>query len=223
MVEVKETQREYPPLQEIVKKRPSVIVELDPPKKLDTTKFFEGVKALKATGIDAITMADNSLASPRISNSALGYLAKTKVNMRPLVHLTCRDRNIIGLQSHLMGLHTLGLNDLLAITGDPARLEISLVHPPFMMYHRLNLIQMIKQLNEGQSYSGKDLGQKTNFSQLLPHLIQMLDKLIKQLKDLRKKSNMVQIILLLSLYIQKKRSEASMRKQNILIPLFILD
>ena len=46
---------------------------------------------------------------------------KQKIGLRPLIHITCRDRNIIGLQSHLMGLHTLGLNDLLAITGDPAK------------------------------------------------------------------------------------------------------
>ena len=57
--------RDLPPLHEIVKERPSVIVELDPPKKLDTTKFFKGAKALKEQGIDAITLADNSLASAR--------------------------------------------------------------------------------------------------------------------------------------------------------------
>ena len=59
-----------------MKERPSVIVELDPPRKLDTTKFFEGAKALKEAGIDAITLADNSLASVRISNESLGYLVK---------------------------------------------------------------------------------------------------------------------------------------------------
>lgn len=56
--------RELPPLQDIVRERPSVIVELDPPRKLDTSRFFEGAKALKEAGIDSITLADNSLASP---------------------------------------------------------------------------------------------------------------------------------------------------------------
>ncbi|WP_342042540.1 bifunctional homocysteine S-methyltransferase/methylenetetrahydrofolate reductase [Bacillus sp. OTU2372] len=156
--------REYTPLQEIVKERPSVIVELDPPRKLDTTKFFEGAKALKEAGIDSITLADNSLATVRISNESLGYLLKSELGMRPLIHLACRDRNIIGLQSHLMGLHTLGMNDILAITGDPARVGDFPGASSVYDVSSFELIQMIKQMNEGLSYSGKDLGQKTAFS-----------------------------------------------------------
>ena len=156
--------REYTPLQEIVKERPSVIVELDPPRKLVTTKFFEGAKALKEAGIDSITLADNSLATVRISNESLGYLLKSELGMRPLIHLACRDRNIIGLQSHLMGLHTLGMNDILAITGDPARVGDFPGASSVYDVSSFELIQMIKQMNEGLSYSGKDLGQKTAFS-----------------------------------------------------------
>jgi len=157
-------EREFTPLQEIVKERPSVIVELDPPRKLDTTKFFEGAKALKEAGIDSITLADNSLATVRISNESLGYLVKEKLGMRPLIHIACRDRNIIGLQSHLMGLHTLGMSDVLAITGDPARVGDFPGASSVYDVSSFELIQMIKQLNEGLSFSGKDLGQKTAFS-----------------------------------------------------------
>jgi len=163
-VEITAAKREYAPLQEIVKERPSVIVELDPPRKLDTTKFFEGAKALKEAGIDSITLADNSLATVRISNESLGYLVKEELGLRPLIHIACRDRNIIGLQSHLMGLHTLGLNDVLAITGDPARVGDFPGASSVYDVSSFELIQMIKQLNEGLSFSGKDLGQKTAFS-----------------------------------------------------------
>ncbi|NMD69954.1 bifunctional homocysteine S-methyltransferase/methylenetetrahydrofolate reductase [Bacillus sp. DNRA2] len=164
VVKVVETKRDIPPLHEIVKERPSILVELDPPRKLDTTKFFEGAKALKEIGIDAVTLADNSLASPRISNSAIGHLVKTQLGLRPLIHITCRDRNIIGLQSHLMGLATLGLNDVLAITGDPARVGDFPGASSVYDVSSFELISMIKQLNEGLSVSGKDLGQKTSFS-----------------------------------------------------------
>ncbi|MEQ2525398.1 bifunctional homocysteine S-methyltransferase/methylenetetrahydrofolate reductase [Robertmurraya yapensis] len=156
--------RNNTPLQTIASERPSVIVELDPPRKLNTTRFFEGAKALKEAGIDAITLADNSLASPRIENSALAYLTKTQVGLRPLVHITCRDRNMIGLQSHLMGLHTLGLNDVLAVTGDPARVGDFPGASSVYDVSSFELIQMIKQFNEGLSISGKDLGQKGDFS-----------------------------------------------------------
>jgi len=177
-------EREYLPLQTIVKERPSVIVELDPPKKLDTTKYFKGVKALKEKGIDAITMADNSLASPRISNSALGHLVKQQTGVRPLIHITCRDRNVIGLQSHLMGLHTLGLHDLLAITGDPARVGDFPGASSVYDVSSFELIQMIKQFNEGLSFSGKDLGQKTSFSVAAafnPN-VRQLDKAVQRLE-----------------------------------------
>ncbi|WP_226641727.1 bifunctional homocysteine S-methyltransferase/methylenetetrahydrofolate reductase [Mesobacillus subterraneus] len=156
--------RPVAPLHQVVQERPSVIVELDSPRKLDTTRFFEGARALKDTGIDALTLADNSLASPRISNAAIGQLVKEKVGLRPLVHLTCRDRNIIGLQSHLMGLHTLGLHDVLAVTGDPARVGDFPGASSVFDVSSFELIEMITQFNEGLSYSGKDLGQKGVFS-----------------------------------------------------------
>jgi methionine synthase / methylenetetrahydrofolate reductase(NADPH) len=179
-----ESRPEYPPLSDIVKERPSVLVELDPPRKLDTTKFFEGAKALKEAGIDALTLADNSLASARISNESLGYLVKKEYNVRPLIHIACRDRNIIGLQSHLMGLHTLGMHDVLAITGDPARVGDFPGASSVYDMSSFELIEMIKQLNEGKSISGKDLGQKTSFNVAAafnPN-VRSLEKAVKRLE-----------------------------------------
>src|SRR5699024_11248134 len=109
-------------LPELAKERHTVIVELDAPKHLDMTDYIKGANALKEVGIDAITLADNSLASPRISNVAVATILKEQLGINPLVHLTCRDRNLIGLQSHLLGLHTLGLEEILAITGDPTKI-----------------------------------------------------------------------------------------------------
>ena len=79
---------------ETVKKRHSIIVELDAPKHLNTSKFFEGAQALKDAGVDAITLADNSLATPRICNASMASLVKQKIGVTPLVHITCRDRNL---------------------------------------------------------------------------------------------------------------------------------
>lgn len=153
-----------PPLEEIVREKRSVIVELDPPKKLGMDKFLEGAQALHDAGIDALTLADNSLASPRISNLAAGILAKEKTGARTLIHITCRDRNLIGLQSHLMGLHSLGMSDVLAITGDPSKIGDFPGATSVYDVSSFDLISLIKQFNEGVSYSGKPLGQKTNFS-----------------------------------------------------------
>ncbi|WP_342506572.1 bifunctional homocysteine S-methyltransferase/methylenetetrahydrofolate reductase [Sporosarcina sp. FSL K6-2383] len=153
-----------PTLLETVKKRHSIIVELDAPKHLNTAKFFEGAQALHDAGVDAITLADNSLASPRICNASMGSLVKQNIGATPLVHVTCRDRNLIGLQSHLMGLHTMGITELLAITGDPTKIGDFPGATSVFDVTSFELIQLIKQFNEGISWSGKSLQQKTSFT-----------------------------------------------------------
>lgn len=148
---------------EKVKTKRSIIVELDTPKHLDTKKFFEGAKALKEAGVDGLTVADNSLASPRICNKTMASLIKREIGLSSLVHITCRDRNLIGLQSHLMGLHMLGVRDILAITGDPTKIGDFPGATSVFDVTSFDLIKLIKQFNEGISFSGKSLKQKTNF------------------------------------------------------------
>lgn len=150
-------------LPELAKERHTIIVELDAPKHLDITEYIEGAKALKEVGVDAITLADNSLATPRISNVAIATILKD-LGIRPLVHLTCRDRNLIGLQSHLMGLHTLGIHEILAITGDPTKIGDFPGATSVFDVNSFKLIELIKKGNEGISFSGNSLRQKTSFS-----------------------------------------------------------
>ncbi|WP_079477252.1 bifunctional homocysteine S-methyltransferase/methylenetetrahydrofolate reductase [Halobacillus salinus] len=162
---VSERNEDEPPrLHEVVKKQRSVIVELDPPKKLNTDRFFEGAKALHEAGVDSITLADNSLASPRISNAAMGALLKQNHGIDPLIHIACRDRNLVGLQSHLMGLHTLGIQEVLAVTGDPTKIGDFPGATSVYDLSSFDLIHYIKQMNKGLSLSGKPLGASTNFS-----------------------------------------------------------
>ncbi|MBL4964421.1 bifunctional homocysteine S-methyltransferase/methylenetetrahydrofolate reductase [Bacillus halotolerans] len=177
-------ERTEPGLNEIATEKRSIIVELDPPKKLSFDKFLSAAAELKEAGIDALTLADNSLATPRISNVACGALVKQQLDMRSLVHLTCRDRNIIGLQSHLMGLDTLGLHDVLAITGDPSKIGDFPGATSVYDLTSFDLIRLIKQFNEGLSLSGKPLGKKTNFSVAAafnPN-VRHLDKAVKRLE-----------------------------------------
>ncbi|MGX9136187.1 bifunctional homocysteine S-methyltransferase/methylenetetrahydrofolate reductase [Rummeliibacillus sp. JY-2-4R] len=164
-IKIKEAAKSsYEPLHEKVKRERSIIVELDTPRHLDVDKFIEGSKALYEAGADAVTMADNSLASPRISNMAMGSILKLNHDVRPLAHITCRDRNLIGLQSHLMGLNALGIHDILAITGDPTKVGDFPGASSVYDVSSLELLQLIKNLNEGISFSGKPLRKKANFS-----------------------------------------------------------
>ncbi|WP_163528718.1 bifunctional homocysteine S-methyltransferase/methylenetetrahydrofolate reductase [Halobacillus ihumii] len=153
-----------PHLYEIAEQRPSIIVELDPPKRLSTDRYLKGAQALQEAGVDSVTLADNSLASPRICNTAVASIIKQKFDINPLVHISCRDRNLIGLQSHLMGLHTLGITQVLAITGDPTKIGDFPGATSVYDLSSFDLIHYIKQLNKGISFSGKSLGINTNFS-----------------------------------------------------------
>ena len=150
-------------LHDKVQRTRSIIVELDTPRHLETSQFIEGAKQLYQAGADVVMMADNSLASPRVSNVAMGAMIKAE-GVRPLTHITCRDRNLIGLQSHLMGLNALGIHDVLAVTGDPTKVGDFPGATSVYDVTSFELISLIKQLNEGISFSGKPLRKKANFS-----------------------------------------------------------
>jgi homocysteine S-methyltransferase len=153
-----------PTIVELVRRRTTVIVELDPPRDMDYTPVIRGAQALKEAGADAVTMADNSLAVTRISNMAIGYLVKQEVGLRPLLHISCRDRNLVGLQSHLLGLHALGIDHVLAVTGDPVKFGDQPGASNVYDVSSFELIRLIKQMNGGLGFSGKELNGRTHFT-----------------------------------------------------------
>jgi len=126
-------------------------------------KFFRGAQELVQAGCDAITLADNSLAILRVSNLAVGAMLKERFDITPLLHLSCRDRNVLGLQSELLGMAALGMRHVLPLTGDPARVGD---HPGASSVYDVNsieLISIIKKLNEGFTHAGKSLKAQTRF------------------------------------------------------------
>ncbi|MDZ7268227.1 MAG: bifunctional homocysteine S-methyltransferase/methylenetetrahydrofolate reductase [candidate division KSB1 bacterium] len=146
-----------------VKSRPAIIVELDPPRDLDCEPVLQGAHALKRAGIDALTMADSSLGITRMNNLALGALIKQQVDVPLIIHLACRDRNLIGLQSELMGLHALGLHTVLALTGDPAKFGDQPGATSVFDLNSFGLVEMIKRMNQGIAFSGRAMKQGTRF------------------------------------------------------------
>lgn len=181
-------QRHKPSILDLVKERHTIIVEFDPPKDLDTTQFLHGCNELSQAGADAITLADNSLANVRMSNMAMGAIMKSQFGLDPLLHIACRDRNLIGQQSHLMGLHAFGIDQILVITGDPSRFGDLPGASSVFDVSSFDLIRMVKQLNEGFSFSGRPLKQKAQFivgAAFNPHVrhleasIQRLEKKIE--------------------------------------------
>lgn len=148
---------------DLLKKQTVSIVELDSPKNLSMDKFLAGARALQEAGAAAITLADNSLAILRVSNLAAAIRLRQEVGVTSLLHLACRDRNLLGLQSEIMGFGTLGFRHVLALTGDPAKVGD---HPGATSVYDVNSVGLIKLLagmNRGVNAVGRNLQGHTHF------------------------------------------------------------
>lgn len=147
-----------------VKKETTIIVEIDPPKTLDIENFKKAVHTIDDCQIEAITLADNSLAKTRICNLSMASLLKDEIDTPFLLHLACRDHNLIGLQSRLLGMDVLGIDNILAVSGDPSKIGDFPGATSVYDVTSFKLIDLIKTLNKGQGYSGANLKRQTNFT-----------------------------------------------------------
>ena len=141
-----------------------ILVELDPPKHLDTGPALEAAKALSEAGVDAITVAENPLAVPRLSNVALASLIRRTTGSEVIVHLTGRDRNLVGMQATVMGLVAQDLRNVLAVTGDPPTSGSEERVTGVYDVKSYELIAMVKGFNQGRNYFGDDMKREAGFS-----------------------------------------------------------
>lgn len=171
-VEVKEIKRES--VEVIGKDTPSELsrklgkkfvfsVEINPPKGIEIEKVKAGVKILKSVGTDAINISDSPMARVRISPIALAHILKEELGMESILHFTCRDRNLIGLQSELLGAAVLGIKNILALTGDPPSIGDYPQAKPVFDVNSEGLVLIMNRLNNGTDYMGNPIGLATNF------------------------------------------------------------
>ncbi|MFZ7102734.1 MAG: methylenetetrahydrofolate reductase [Peptococcaceae bacterium] len=139
-----------------------VTVEVEPPKGSNPWGVYEKMKVLKHL-VDAVNIADSPMAKMRMSPIALAHLVQNELKVETIFHLTCRDRNILGLQSELLGAYALGVKNILTLTGDdPANGD----HPGatgIFDVNSMGLIKMVKTLNNGQDLMANKLDEKTDF------------------------------------------------------------
>jgi homocysteine S-methyltransferase len=135
-----------------------VSVELDPPKGADPGAILERAQYCKEKEVDAINVADGPRASARMSAQSLCVLLEGKIEIETILHYTCRDRNLLGIQSDLLGAYSLGLRNILAITGDPPKLGDYPDATAVYDVDSIGLIRIMDHLNHGCDLAGNLIG-----------------------------------------------------------------
>lgn len=144
-------------------KRFMTTVELDIPRGLDMSTIVEGARYLHQRGIDAIDITDGARARLRMSPFAISTMMQRETGMEAMTHLACRDRNMIGLQSELLGAHAFGLRNILCITGDPTNIGDYPHATSVFDVDAIGLIRAVSSMNGGRDLLGNSIGQSTSF------------------------------------------------------------
>jgi len=136
-------------------------VELLPPKGPDATRVLGHAKKLKEAGIDCLNIPDGPRAMARMSPMAMALLFKNEIGVEPILHYTCRDRNLLGMQSDILGAHAVGIKNILAITGDPPKLGNYPNATAVYDVDAIGLVKMIRNLNRGMDIVGNAVNGQT--------------------------------------------------------------
>ncbi len=138
-------------------------VEVSPPRGVDYSAAIAGAKLLEAAGADAVDISDNPTARLRMSSSALAHLIMRETKLATILHFTCRDRNLLGLQSELLGAAALGITAILALTGDPSNVGDFPKATSVFDVTSVGLTEIVNALNHGKDHAGTDVGPPTRF------------------------------------------------------------
>jgi len=139
------------------------MVEIVPPKGIDIGKEVEGARFLKSVGVDAVNIPDSPRASARMSNQALSLLIQRDVGIDAILHYTCRDRNVLCIQSDLLGAAAVGIRNLICITGDPPKMGNYPDATAVFDVDAIGLVNIVHNLNRGLDLGANPIGAGTGF------------------------------------------------------------
>ena len=162
---------EPPPLQErshigecIAKGKFVTMVEIVPPKGFDCSKELAGAALLARYGVDAINVPDSPRASARMSAQSLCVQIQQKVGIETILHYTCRDRNVLSIQSDLLGAASIGLKNILCLTGDPPKMGNYPDATAVFDVDAIGLVNIVHGLNQGLDIGRNPIGGSTGFT-----------------------------------------------------------
>ncbi|MGE3704908.1 MAG: bifunctional homocysteine S-methyltransferase/methylenetetrahydrofolate reductase, partial [Vicinamibacterales bacterium] len=137
--------------------------ELLPPRGYESQAAVERARALKALGVDVISIPDGPRAGARVSALALAVLVEQQAGVETLLQYSCRDRNLLGIQSDLLGAHAMGLRNVLLTTGDPGRVGDYPDATAVFDVDSIGLTNLVTRLNHGHDVGGQEFGRPTGF------------------------------------------------------------
>ena len=136
-------------------------VEILPPRGVDSSRELDGARRCAQAGIDAINVPDGPRASARMSAQVTCQLIQQHCGIEAVLHFCCRDRNILGIQSELLGAHTAGVRNLICITGDPPRMGSYPDATAVFDVDAIGLVNIVRNLNHGLDIGGNPMGSQT--------------------------------------------------------------
>jgi len=141
-----------------------VSVEIDPPRSVRIERTIEAARLLQEAGVDVVNVSDSAMARVRMGALAVAFGIQHDLDLECVVHFTTRDRNLMALESELLGAHALGVRNILALTGDPPRVGDYPTGTGIWDVDSIGLIGILARLNRGEDQAGKPIGAPAGFT-----------------------------------------------------------
>jgi homocysteine S-methyltransferase len=141
-----------------------ISVEIDPPRSVRIERTIEAARLLRDAGVDLVNVSDSAMARVRMGALAVAFGIQHDLDLECIVHVTTRDRNLMALESELLGAHALGVRDILALTGDPPRVGDYPSGTGVWDVDSIGLVEILVRLNRGEDAAGSPIGQPAGFT-----------------------------------------------------------
>jgi methionine synthase / methylenetetrahydrofolate reductase (NADH) len=141
-----------------------ISVEIDPPRSVRIERTIEAATLLQAAGVDIVNVSDSAMARVRMGALAVAFGIQHDLDLECIVHFTTRDRNLMAVESELLGAHALGVRDILALTGDPPRIGDLPGATGVWDVDSIGLVEILARLNRGEDAAGSPIGQAASFT-----------------------------------------------------------
>jgi methionine synthase I (cobalamin-dependent)/5,10-methylenetetrahydrofolate reductase len=162
-----ETSNALPPtslLRALEDRRFVISVEIDPPRSIRIERTIEAARLLQAAGVDAVNISDSAMARVRMGAMAVAFGIQHDLDLECLIHFTTRDRNLMAIESELLGAHALGVRNILALTGDPPRVGDYPSGTGVWDVDSIGLVEILARLNRGEDGAGSPIGAPAGFT-----------------------------------------------------------